>query len=299
MELKYLITFKAIVEEGGFTKAAKRLNYTQSTITFQIGQLEQELSAKLFERIGRRMVLTKAGERLIPYVEDVLNSVDRLQNFEEDLTSWKGDLKIGIGETLLSYKIPPILKVFHEQAPNARLFLRSMNCYDIRDELIAGSLDMGVFYHDIGGVGTNLVTKPLKAYKMALIASPTIKEGFSDFITPNQKIPIPFLINEPNCIFRQIFEQYLRDKSIILDHTIELWSIPTIKNLVKNNVGVSFLPEFTVTEELNRGELVKIPTAISGTKITAVCAHHKNKWVSPLMQLFISLCDSVSWCRER
>ena len=165
MELKYLITFKAIVEEGGFTKAAKRLNYTQSTITFQIGQLEQELSAKLFERIGRRMVLTKAGERLIPYVEDVLNSVDRLQNFEEDLTSWKGDLKIGIGETLLSYKIPPILKVFHEQAPNARLFLRSMNCYDIRDELIAGSLDMGVFYHDIGGVGTNLVTKPLKTYK--------------------------------------------------------------------------------------------------------------------------------------
>ena len=68
MELKYLNTFKVIVEEGGFTKAAERLNYTQSTITFQIGQLEQELSAKLFERIGRRMVLTKAGERLIPYV---------------------------------------------------------------------------------------------------------------------------------------------------------------------------------------------------------------------------------------
>ena len=100
-------------------------------------------------------------------------------------------------------------------------------------------------------------------------------------------------------IFRQIFEQYLREKNIILDHTIELWSIPTIKNLVKNNVGVSFLPEFPVTEELNHGELVKIPTAISGTKITAVCAHHKNKWVSPLMQLFISLCDSVSCGRER
>ena len=61
--------------------------------------------------------MTKAGERLVPYVEDVLNSVDRLQNFEKDLTSWKGDLKIGVGETLLSYKIPPILKAFHEQAP--------------------------------------------------------------------------------------------------------------------------------------------------------------------------------------
>ena len=293
MELKYLITFKAIVEEGGFTKAAKRLNYTQSTITFQIGQLEQELSAKLFERIGRRMVLTKAGERLIPYVEDVLNSVDRLQNFEEDLTSWKGDLKIGIGETLLSYKIPPILKVFHEQAPNTRLFLRSMNCYDIRDELIAGSLDMGVFYHDIGGVGTNLVTKPLKAYKMALIASPTIKESFSDFITPNQKIPIPFLINEPNCIFRQIFEQYLREKSILMDHTIELWSIQTIKQLVQNDVGITYLPKFAVEQELKQGTLSEIPTELSDTTITAVCGYHKNKWVSPLMQLFLKLCEAM------
>lgn len=293
MELKYLITFKAIVEEGGFTKAAKRLNYTQSTITFQIGQLEQELSAKLFERIGRRMVLTKAGERLLPYVEDVLNSVDRLQNFEEDLTSWKGDLKIGIGETLLSYKIPPILKVFHEQAPNARLFLRSMNCYDIRDELIAGSLDMGVFYHDIGGVGTNLVTKPLKAYKMALIASPTIKESFPDFITPNQKIPIPFLINEPNCIFRQIFEQYLREKSILMDHTIELWSIQTIKQLVQNDVGITYLPKFAVEQELKQGTLSEIPTELSDTTITAVCGYHKNKWVSPLMQLFLKLCEAM------
>lgn len=293
MEFKYLITFKTIVEEGGFTKAAERLNYTQSTITFQIGQLEQELSVKLFERIGRKMVLTKAGAQFIPYVEDVLNSVDRLRNFENDLTSWKGDLRIGVGETLLSYKIPPILKAFHAKAPNARLFLRSMNCYDIRDELIAGLLDMGVFYNDIGGVGTSLETKPLKAYKMALIASPTIKDHFPDFITPNQKISVPFLINEPNCIFRQIFEQYLRKKSIIMDHTIELWSIQTIKQLAQNDVGITYLPKFAVERELTQGTLSEIPTELSDTTITAVCGYHKNKWVSPLMQLFLDLCETM------
>lgn len=57
MELKYLQTFETIIEEGSFTKAAEKLNYTQSTITFQVGQLEQELSVKLFERIGRRIVM--------------------------------------------------------------------------------------------------------------------------------------------------------------------------------------------------------------------------------------------------
>ena len=73
MELKYLNTFRMIVEEGGFSKAAERLNYTQSTITFQIGQLERELSVRLFEKIGRRMILTKAGEDLLPYVDEVLS----------------------------------------------------------------------------------------------------------------------------------------------------------------------------------------------------------------------------------
>ena len=136
MELKYLNTFKTIVEEGSYIRAAERLNYTQSTITFQIGQLEQELSTSLFEKIGRKMVLTKAGENLIPYVNEVLVSVDKLRNFDDDLAECQGDLRVGVGETLLCYQLPAILKEFHSQAPKARLFLRSMNCYDIRDELM-------------------------------------------------------------------------------------------------------------------------------------------------------------------
>ena len=292
MELKYLNTFRVIVEEGSFTRAAERLNYTQSTITFQIGQLEQELSTNLFEKIGRKMVLTKAGEHLIPYVYEVLSSVDRLRNFEDDLAECQGDLRVGVGETLLCYRLPAILKEFHQQAPKARLFLRSMNCYDIRDELMAGSLDVGVFYDCVGGFGTNLTTYPLGSYPLALVASKDLKQRFPDFITPDQQIPVPFIINEPTCVFRQIFEQYLREKSILLDHTIELWSIPTIKNLVKNDVGVSYLPRFSVQEELDDGSLVEIPTELADTTITAVCGHHKNKWLSPLMQLFIDLCRS-------
>ncbi|MDO5000894.1 MAG: LysR family transcriptional regulator [Eubacteriales bacterium] len=292
MELKYLNTFRVIVEEGSFTRAAERLNYTQSTITFQIGQLEQELSTNLFEKIGRKMVLTKAGEHLIPYVDEVLSSVDRLRNFEDDLAECQGDLRVGVGETLLCYRLPAILKEFHRQAPNARLFLRSMNCYDIRDELMAGSLDVGVFYDCVGGFGTNLTTYSLGSYPLALVASKDLKQQFPDFITPDQQIPVPFIINEPTCVFRQIFEQYLREKSILLDHTIELWSIPTIKNLAKNDVGISYLPRFSVQEELNDGSLVEIPTELTDTTITAVCGHHKNKWISPLMQLFIDLCRS-------
>ncbi|MBE6079518.1 MAG: LysR family transcriptional regulator [Veillonella sp.] len=172
MELKYLQTFKTIIEEGSFTKAAEKLNYTQSTITFQVGQLEQELSVKLFEKIGRRMMLTKAGEQLYPYVTDVLTSVERLNCFENDLTEYKGILRIGVGETLLCYKLSPVLQKFHDLAPNTRLFLRSMNCYDIRNELLDGTLDLGIFYENVGGFGDNLTVASFGNYPMTLVASP-------------------------------------------------------------------------------------------------------------------------------
>lgn len=290
MDLKYLNTFKTIVEEGGFAKAADKLNYTQSTITFQIGQLEQELSAQLFEKIGRCMVLTKAGEQLVPYVDNVILSVDKMRSFEKDLNQCQGDLSIAVAETQLCYRMPPILKEFHQRAPKARLFLRSMNCYDIRDALMNGTLDLGVFYENVGGFGTNLTTYPLGNYPVVLVASPAMKKLHPDFITPDRNLPVPLIINEQNCIFRQIFEQYLREKSLVLDHTIELWSIPTIKNLVENDVGITFLPKFAVQEELDRGVLVEIPTDLKNAEISAVCAHHKNKWISPLMQAFIDLC---------
>lgn len=293
MELKYLYTFHTIVEEGSFSKAAEKLNYTQSTITFQIGQLEEELSAKLFEKIGRRMVLTKAGEQLVPYVSDVLNSVERMHDFKSDLSDYQGALHIGVGETLLCYKMPPVLKEFCKRAPKARLFLHSMNCYDIRNDLLKGALDLGVFYGEVGGFGPNLAVHPFSSYPVVLVASPDIKAQYPDFITRDQQFHVPFIINEPTCIFRQMFEQYLQEKSIVLDHTIELWSIPTIKNLVQNNVGITFLPRFSVEEELENGSLVEIPIDMSNPCITAVCGSHANKWQSPLMKLFVELCASA------
>ena len=294
MELKYLHTFQTIVDAGSFARAAEKLNYTQSAITFQMGQLENELGAKLFEKVGRRMALTQAGAQLLPYVRDVFASMDRLRCFEKELALCQGDLRIGVGETLLCYRFPAIVKAFHRRAPKARLFLRSMNCYEIRDALIAGDLDVGVFYEDVGGFGSSLTAVPFGRYSALLVASPEVARRYPDFITPDRTIPVPFIINEPNCIFRQMFEGYLRERAILLDHTIELWSVPTIVNLVKSDAGGSFLPQFVVEKELSSGELVEIPTEMPQPHLSAVCAHHKNKWVSPLIQLFMDLCKEAA-----
>lgn len=293
MDTKYLTTFRTIVTEGSFSKAAEKLNYTQSTITFQIGQLEKEFSVQLFEKIGRNMVLTKAGQQLVPYVDSVLEAVDKLYYSSDDVASCCGDLHIGVGETLLCYKLPQVVKAFTAQAPNARLFIRSMNCYEIRNELMAGTLDLGIFYADVGGFENHLTSYSIGHYPLTLVASEPLEKSHPDFITSGQQIDVPFLINEQKCIFRQIFERYLQKKSILLDRTIELWSIPTIINLVKSGLGVSYLPLFAVEEELRNGALTEIALDLPSSEIHAICAHHKNKWISPLMQLFINLCRTL------
>ncbi len=294
MELKYIHTFLTIVAEGSFSRAAEKLNYTQSTITFQIGQLEQELASTLFEKVGRRMRLTKAGELLLPYAHEVAQAVDKMSLFQQELAACSGDLRIGVGETLLCYKLPPVLKEFHQLAPRARLFIRSMNCYEIRDELLAGGLDVGVFYDSVGGFLSQLRVSALGSCGLVLVASPETAAKFPDFTTPGQVLGVPFIINEKNCVFRQIFEAYLKAKDITLDRTIELWSIPTIKNLVKNDLGVSFLPRFAVQQELAEGSLRELATDLPAPSVNAVCGWHKNKWLSPLMRLFIDTAGQIA-----
>ncbi|WP_341420326.1 LysR substrate-binding domain-containing protein [Clostridium magnum] len=97
------------------------------------------------------------------------------------------------------------------------------------------------------------------------------------------------IINEVESIYRKILESYFRDNNILLNNIIELWSIEAIKKCVASNLGISFLPRFTVEEELENGKLKELRAGCSDTTITAICAYHKNKWINPAMLLFIQL----------
>lgn len=105
MELKYLTTFKTILQCGSFLEAAQKLHYTQSTITFQMQQLEKELGVRRFEKIGRRMTVTQAGRDMVPYVDAVLRAAERLQSYGKDSGQLTGTLRLAASETLLTYQM--------------------------------------------------------------------------------------------------------------------------------------------------------------------------------------------------
>lgn len=294
MELKYLNTFLTIVREGSFSKAAAKLNYSQSTITFQIGQLEQEFNSKFFEKSGRIMRLTKAGEQFLPYVENALASIEQIYSFQGDLAAFHGELHIGTLESLLCYRLPPILKVFSNQAPHAKIFIHVMDYPKIRDALQRRNLDIGILYEDDVSLGDNVGTIPMGRYSVGLFASFATQQRYPDFITGHCKMEIPLISDVQGCPFRRMLEHYLDERAIQIDHVIELGSVHTMKRLVEADMGITILPHFAVETELKKGTLVEIQTEIQTPVVNAVCGYHQNHWISPAMQLFMDLCGEKS-----
>lgn len=290
MDIRHFKTFKSIIEEGSFSNAASKIGYTQSTVTSQIQQLEQELSIKLFEKIGRNMVLTPIGKELISYTDELLETVKKIESIGKNDNIPRGKLKIAIADSLMSYKLKDVLSLFKQKAPNVSISIVSLNCFVINDMLVKGEVDIGLLY-DVGTHKESLTSVQLTQFPLALVCSPLLENDKIDFCTQNQAIDTSLIINEPNCIYRKIFETYLRSNNITLNSTIELWSIEAIKNCVSSNLGISFLPRFVIENELKNNKLKEIKANCSDSKITAIYSYYKNKWISPAMSLFMQLVE--------
>lgn len=287
MELKYLNTVKTILETGSFQNAARRLNYTQSTVTFQIQQLEQELNVKLFEKIGRKMVMTQACKDIMPYIETILDTACRLSNYGKSAGELTGTLKVGFPESLLVYKMPAVLERFRKAAPNVQLSLQVANCYRINEAIAKGELDVGIHYT----IQPNpaIVTEKILSYSVVPVAAPGLSKKEQDFIQPNQLKETSLIYSDVDCVYEELFNEYLNSKRIKMNGRILIQSIEAIKLCVMSNIGVAFLPRFTVKKELAEQKLQEIKTDMKEPEIFSMISYHKNKWISPAMELFIRM----------
>lgn len=290
MDTKYLLTFKTILEQGTLKKAAQKLNYSPSTVTAQIQNLEEELSVQLFERVGRRIKLSQAGKDLLPSIETILNAAEFMKSYQNNGESLIGRLQVAVPETILTYRIQPVLKKFRLIAPKVNLSLQSLNCYEIRDNVENGTFDLGIHYN-IGGYEKSIISESLGEFQLVLIGNSELNLADYDFKRSKQKINLCLLTDDKQSVYQKKIDSYLNQKKITLNGLMELGSIEAIKRSILSNLGIAFLPRFTVEEELINGRFKEIPTDLKDATLNAVYIYHKNKWVSPEMKTFLSLIE--------
>ena len=288
MNTRSFVTFKTILETGSFQKAANKLNYTQSTITFQIKQLEDELALKLFEKIGRKMVLTQAGRDILPYVDTILQGVEQIENYGKSLSEITGSLKIAMPDSILIYQMQPFIQAFLHEAPGVQLIIHSLQSGEVNQSVLNGTDDIGVNCEKFS-YPESIVHKKLGTYNALLIAAPYTKSSLLDFITPNQRKPFSLICNEPDGYYQLDMDQYLAKKDIIVYPYMKVQSIEAVKQCVMNHLGMAVVPAYSVVNELKNGSLIQAKTELDEKIYHSVYLYHKNKWISPQMELAFEL----------
>ncbi len=168
MELRHLRYFVAVAGSLNFTRAAERVHVTQSTLSHQIRQLEEELGQRLLERNGRRVTLTEAGDTFLIYAVRALQEVDKgMGELKSRSVRLTGMVRIGTTHTFNMSFIPQCVALFLKRHPTVKVVIEELNADDILTGLHSGKLDLGVAYRP--GVHTELRFEPLYNEELALV----------------------------------------------------------------------------------------------------------------------------------
>lgn len=296
MEIRHLQTFITIVELEGFTKAAEHLGYAQSTITSHIQILENELGESLFDRLGKKIVLTNLGKELVPYAKQMLHVYKEIKNITSEQNGVSGDLIVGAGESLTIYRLGKILKEYKKSFPKVNIILKDSICSELKSKLQSGELDI-ILTIEPQIMDTDLVVKNLKDECMVIIGAP---DADLEFLSTNFESKVAtesIIFSEKGCSFRIAFENYLKQKNIKYVNSLEFSSIEAIKKCVMNGLGISFLPFYTVRNEIKEGSLKMIEVKEPFDKFRTQLAYHENKSIAlPMSNLIeITLKNSLKW----
>ncbi|MGE7918685.1 LysR family transcriptional regulator [Viridibacillus sp. NPDC093762] len=285
MELRHLVTFKTIVDKGGFKKAADQLGYAQSSVTNHIKDLEVEFNQPLFDRLGKKVILTNFGKQFYPYAVKILDIYTEVKEKANSCNEPTGNLTIGASEALTSCRLPQILLEYKERYPEVNLSITSIDYQNVPLELQQGNIDLALVLKKNDWTERDLHSEKIKQESMVLITP------LKDKQKGNSKT---VLYTERTCTYKSLFDDYLTEHPIEIEGSVDFGSIEPIKQCVMNGLGISMLPYFNVKKELENklfnGEIIKDDQYAISTFV----AYHKDKWVSPAMESMIHLIQSYS-----
>ena len=288
MELRQLNTFRMVAELGSFTRSAAALDYVQSTITAQIQALEEELGVTLFDRLGKGIQLTDAGQRLLVYAEKMLQLADEARSVIAQREVPTGMIQISAPETLCIYRLPRVLSEFRRRWPQVQVVFRPCRVADLHREVSDGRLDVA-FQLAEPTVSGDVISEALLIEPLALVAPADHRlAGLKEVVTTDLAHE-PILLTELGCSYRNLFEHALIRAGVYPVSHLQFNSIEAIKQCVINGMGIAILPRIVVAAELESGRLVALQWTEANFQISTQMWWSRERWQSPALTLFLAL----------
>ena len=302
MELRQVETFRAVAEELSFSRAAHRLGYVQSSVSAQVAALEQDLGAPLFDRLGRKIALTDAGRVMLRYSSRLLDLTEEAREAVADAGVGSGEvtgtLTVSAPETLLTYRLPRLLALFHERHPKVRLSVRPSAVGRLVGSMRRSVEEGGVnvaFVLDGPVEVSGLSVEPLLEESVSVIV-PTAHALASSTMAASRDLSGETVLlpeaPESGCAYRGQFERQLGAASVVPAEKMEFQSIEAVKQCVAAGMGVSVMPSVAVSAELEDGKLAALRWQEPFEVLTQM-VWHEERWQSPALRAFLETAREV------
>jgi len=281
-------SFLEVARCQSFTKAAENLGYVQSSVTAQIQKLEQEYGVVLFERYGRAMRLTSAGEQLRETFARILELYD--DSKRTIARQAKGILEIGTIESLMAFLLPPLFHRFLQSFPEINLQVNELAEPSILQAVRAGQLDLGILM-DLPIDDEDIESIIVRQEPLVLVAHPDHPLAAMEHIGVSELEGQYLIVTEQGCTYRAALERLLGRHGIGFHILHEFGNLEAIKQCVSYGLGIALVPRITVTRELSERKLVTLPFAHTEITFYTQIVHHKKKWISPAIRHLIELLE--------
>ncbi len=286
MELRNLISFISVAELGSFTKAAEQLGYSQSTISFQIKQLEEELGCLLFERINHTITLTKRGHELVTYAHQIRALTEEFKESLEDEKKISGHVHVVTPDSVCEDMIYHNYINFHTKYPDISIQFTTADTAVMFDMLDHNEADV-IITLDSHSYHKDYVIAKEESLSMHFVANVNSRFAKAKNLSIQDIIEEPFVLTEYGQGYRKVFDKELAKRSLKITPILEIGRTDIITALLSQSDMLSFLPDFVTNDMVKAGHLCYLDVCDMNIEIWKQLIYHKNKWMSKALKTFI------------
>lgn len=292
LDSRQMRAFCVLARTGSFTQTARELHLTQSGISHSMKALERDIGCRLLDRLGKKVVLTQAGEQLLHHGTKILQEMENARESLAHLGKWgRGRLRLGASTTACQHLIPPVLREFKESFPDHAIMIEPGDTPELVSALLRLKIDLALSLEP--DKEPQLDFHPLFTDELHFIVSalhPWAKTGRVE----RSEIPRQnyILYNKQSVTFRLV-EKYFRREQMVLNTVIELGSMEATKELVKIGIGVSILAPWIAKKEIEEGSLVALPLGRRKLERRWGILHWHGKRLNLAEETFVGLCEAA------
>lgn len=283
MDIKNLNTFVQVAELLSFTQAADKLGYSQSTVSFQIRQLETELGVSLFDRINHTIALTDKGREMLKYAHDIIKLTEDMGKVASGDRQIGGLVRIAIAESLCNWLLTERFAALHTDYPGITMKIIAADTEEMfrllgRNEAdLVFTLDNHIYHRDYVLVDE----AQIGVHFVAAASSPLCGRVLS----AEEIVEEPFMLTEKGMSYRRLMEEQLAKRNLEVTPILESGSTDLLCRLAEQGMGVAYLPDYVTDGAVQAGRLCRLQVQDIEIDIWKQMFYHRDKWVSPQMKI--------------